>query len=91
MLMFRPLTRAAESLLAQSDQHVETEVTISRLDKMLQSPAMTAVISHILASTHNILIYIHYSKLVLKWVFYKSGLRGHIHLYKVKANSKPES
>lgn len=42
------LTWAAESLLPQSNQHVETQVTVSRLVEVLQSPHVLSVVFNIL-------------------------------------------
>lgn len=42
------LTGAAESLLPESNQHVETQVTVGRLVEVLQSPHMLPVVFYIL-------------------------------------------
>ena len=42
------LTDAAESLLADTHQHVETQVTVSRLVEVLQAPRVRAVVLDIL-------------------------------------------
>lgn len=45
------LTRTAETLLAYSDQHVQTKITVGRLVEVFQSPYMLPIIFHILHRT----------------------------------------
>lgn len=45
------LTGAAESLLAHADQHVQAEVAVGRLVKVLESPHMLSIIFHVLPGT----------------------------------------
>lgn len=42
------LTGTAQALLSQSNQHIQTQVTICRFTKVLQSPHMLPIILHIL-------------------------------------------
>lgn len=47
----RVLTGAAEALLPHADQHVQAEIAVGRLVKVLESPHMLSVILHILHRT----------------------------------------
>lgn len=45
------LTGAAEALLPHANQHVQAEIAVGRLVKVLESPHMLSVILHILHRT----------------------------------------
>ena len=45
------LTDTAESFLAETDQHIEAEIAVSRSIEMLQPPQMGAVLLHVLQMT----------------------------------------
>lgn len=47
----RVLTGAAEALLPHTDQHVQAEIAVGRLVKVLESPHMLSIILHILHRT----------------------------------------
>lgn len=47
------LTRAAQSLLPQSDQHVETQVAVGRLVEVLQPPHVLPVVLHVLQENNH--------------------------------------
>ena len=45
------LTGAAEALLPHANQHVQAEIAVGRLVKVLESPHMLSIILHILQKT----------------------------------------